>query len=481
MSNSHGECCLCGAQGKLSFEHVPPRAAFNDGRVVHTTFGELLGRGPEAVISPITGTQIQQGAGTYALCEQCNNSTGSWYGNTYVQFARHVNDALTAAPNDGTVKVSCRLAPIRVLKQVICCFFSVNGSLLHHEEVKVLKDFVLDRDVCKLPDKVRIYVYATRSEKSRFSQLTPMCIVGTEKSFFFSEFAFAPLGFVLTWDTPPPNPDLTDITDFSRVPYDQMQDLTLELPVKAIDTAFPCDFRTRDEAATDFLKGVVQQKALHIDPKPTARSSIELHFPVLGPGLFTGIAEPKTKTPPSVLPSNDTPIEEYDHVVVVGVVSGKIAGERVSVARMGNVSRQSAPLAYGYRGLDGRDAEVAGLYRCLGWLLTALPQGKRIAVISNLSEEILEQYSNRVWIIDDVPVEKKVQVENSTLIQAWDEVSESLFQALVRECRTEAKGNLEFLEEMEAGRIPEVFEGQRMTKLKDLPQMRFADLNDGKQ
>jgi len=30
MVEHTGECCICGKIGKLTFEHVPPKAAFND-------------------------------------------------------------------------------------------------------------------------------------------------------------------------------------------------------------------------------------------------------------------------------------------------------------------------------------------------------------------------------------------------------------------------------------------------------------------
>jgi hypothetical protein len=29
-----GVCCICGSLGRLPFEHVPPRAAFNEHRVL---------------------------------------------------------------------------------------------------------------------------------------------------------------------------------------------------------------------------------------------------------------------------------------------------------------------------------------------------------------------------------------------------------------------------------------------------------------
>jgi hypothetical protein len=41
--NSNFDIChICGTYGKLSFEHVPPRAAFNDRRILHVAFEEII-------------------------------------------------------------------------------------------------------------------------------------------------------------------------------------------------------------------------------------------------------------------------------------------------------------------------------------------------------------------------------------------------------------------------------------------------------
>ena len=41
-----GMCKICGKFGPLSFEHVPPRAAFNDRRVIVLNFEEAISLGP---------------------------------------------------------------------------------------------------------------------------------------------------------------------------------------------------------------------------------------------------------------------------------------------------------------------------------------------------------------------------------------------------------------------------------------------------
>src|SRR5215467_7970637 len=82
-----GECCICGVTGKLTFEHVPPRAAFNDRRIFEAHIQSLL-EGKWAPGGDIQGRYAQLGAGRYSLCGKCNNDTGGWYGPSYVDFAR---------------------------------------------------------------------------------------------------------------------------------------------------------------------------------------------------------------------------------------------------------------------------------------------------------------------------------------------------------------------------------------------------------
>jgi 5-methylcytosine-specific restriction endonuclease McrA len=79
----YGTCHICGIKGKLTFEHVPPKAAFNDKPILLTTLEDAIAKGLE----PITKGETQQrGAGGHTLCGNCNNNTGGWYGNYFVEW-----------------------------------------------------------------------------------------------------------------------------------------------------------------------------------------------------------------------------------------------------------------------------------------------------------------------------------------------------------------------------------------------------------
>src|SRR5271169_3325723 len=79
-----GVCHICGRYGALSFEHVPPRAAFNNYPVKVGRFEDAINLGPDD--EPTAGHIQQQGMGSYTLCAKCNNNTGSWYGKQFLDW-----------------------------------------------------------------------------------------------------------------------------------------------------------------------------------------------------------------------------------------------------------------------------------------------------------------------------------------------------------------------------------------------------------
>ena len=80
-----GPCHLCGVHTRLSFEHVPPEAAFNRYPIVRATREQILSpdefSGEGGIVEP-------RGSGAYTLCERCNSFTGGCYGAEYASWAR---------------------------------------------------------------------------------------------------------------------------------------------------------------------------------------------------------------------------------------------------------------------------------------------------------------------------------------------------------------------------------------------------------
>jgi hypothetical protein len=245
-----GQCCICGVVGKLSYEHVPPEAAYNDQRIFESNIQKMIADGEEG--RKPKGKWVQRGAGRFTLCEKCNNLTGVWYSKSYVAWARLAKELLDRS--DGQMSLEYypyRIFPLRVIKQVVTMFCSACGPNFQKRFPDIPK-FILNRDERYLPYGMKVYAYLLDPERSVGNRQSPMSGVskgGTQH--IFAEVAFAPLGFVLTGDVVPVSEKLVDITNFSYSSFFTCQTIFLNLPVLPINTWLPGDFRTKEDIAID--------------------------------------------------------------------------------------------------------------------------------------------------------------------------------------------------------------------------------------
>src|SRR6267143_253591 len=90
-----GTCRICGEHRELTFEHIPPRAAFNRGRVRSLTLAEWVRRDD---LDYVGGRIQQRGMGGRVLCGFCNSFLGREYVLEYRAWARWGMRVLRAAP-----------------------------------------------------------------------------------------------------------------------------------------------------------------------------------------------------------------------------------------------------------------------------------------------------------------------------------------------------------------------------------------------
>jgi hypothetical protein len=143
--------------------------------------------------------------------------------------------------------------PLRVLKQVVCMFFSANGpdfQLAHPDLVRL----VLNRDAKFLPPNFRIYAFYALSHRARSAGITGILRIlgGRSVSHLVSEVAFPPFGFVLAIDSEPPDARLCEISSFAEYGYkDWYAGLGMRLPNFAVFTPYPGDYRPREQVLAD--------------------------------------------------------------------------------------------------------------------------------------------------------------------------------------------------------------------------------------
>lgn len=162
----YGTCKLCGKEGKLSFEHVPPKSAFNNQREhFEATMDDLLKLSCVDLDSnlriPANARRIKQGGiGFYSLCESCNNITGSWYASEFVKFSMQAMFNLLKANGKPTLFYPMYFHPLRVVKQIVTMFFSICIDGMRDLEPE-LQHFVLNREMRYLSPRYKIYCYSS--------------------------------------------------------------------------------------------------------------------------------------------------------------------------------------------------------------------------------------------------------------------------------------------------------------------------------
>lgn len=248
-------CHVCREEeARLSYEHVPPRAAFNEDPTIVYGLDDWLARSEDGTMS---GGRIEQrGAGRHTLCERCNSNTGSWYGNEIARAARAGAQLLIDAPlrefdqltehrwaDVGFRQSSTGPHPLHFIKQIVTMMLATSSAALSLEHPE-LGDFVLDRDRVGLSDRYRFYLSLFAGPRARSTGVARDIDFERGRDDTLVEVAWPPYAYVMTIDSEPEAIDTVDITDFVNVRYDQRADMRLSLLIGFGHTAIPVDYRT---------------------------------------------------------------------------------------------------------------------------------------------------------------------------------------------------------------------------------------------
>lgn len=240
----NGKCHLCGAIGKLSYEHVPPKKAYNEGDYYIIEQDDLWESWDVDTAKKI---KKQGGIGFNTLCVRCNNNTGSWYGREFVSWSRQAMGLLYKANKKPTLFYPQYIFPLRVIKQIITMFFSVNTDFFQ-ELYPELQRFVLNKEEKYLDKKYKVYGYYNIEGNPRYMGYTAVGDVTSSEIIHMSEIAYPPFGYVLTMNSKTPDSRLVDITDFSHYSYNEWLDVNVKFPVLPTHIQMsPADYRSKDE------------------------------------------------------------------------------------------------------------------------------------------------------------------------------------------------------------------------------------------
>jgi hypothetical protein len=243
-----GKCWLCGRWARLTREHIPPRAAFNNHPVLlysveqHSAkMGRLEWAG-----------RVEEGLIVRSLCAECNTRGGGKYGTHYADFIARVAPAVEKAHDGRQVIISGVRRPLSILKQVMQSFVSANGPDFVVANPWIRK-FVRSSRSKEWPPNLFAYIFGTNSRSGRKSGLSAFYDFGRRRIRTVAEFTFWPLGMVVSFD-PLDDYPVTPIHHWARFDYEWSGQLDVGLTVNPVASAQALDFRTRDEMDRDGLR-----------------------------------------------------------------------------------------------------------------------------------------------------------------------------------------------------------------------------------
>jgi hypothetical protein len=252
LSTINGICAICGTFGKLSKEHIPPKKAYNESYFYQLSLAKYL-KHQDSVLdfkSPNIQKELKRKQGGIkfnTLCIQCNNDTGSWYADSYIDWVNQGMSILLRSNKQPSLFYPTYIYPLRIIKQIVAMFFSVNAYDLQAQDHELVK-FLKNKEERFLPHKYRIYTYYNIEGPHRFIRFSAVGSLTTSQIDYFSEIAYPPLGFVMTINSPSPDNRLTDITHFASYRYNDWIDhiqrfatLPTYLPIA------PGDYRSKSE------------------------------------------------------------------------------------------------------------------------------------------------------------------------------------------------------------------------------------------
>lgn len=252
-----GKCALCGSECELTFEHIPPKKAFNEYPAKTVSGNDLLASMERNDSNPwdLSKHQYknnQKGMGLYSLCSRCNSFTGTRYGNEYINFAHGFQQIIKSTkPVAGMTMFveNASFRPLPVIKQVISMFCSVNQNI-SHPIFDILKKFVLEENSSFPKNEVKLGMYICVDGIFRRCPLSFCGSIKDNKIHLIgvSEISTYPLGFLLyltegkEFEIP-----CLDITDFCDYQYNDECIMEMELPIYECNSIIIGDFRTKQE------------------------------------------------------------------------------------------------------------------------------------------------------------------------------------------------------------------------------------------
>lgn len=252
--SSLGACKLCGRPCLLTNEHIPAKGGYKG-----MSYRVQVLRG-DAVLDGGRGDHFQRGFHTPALCAECNNKTGSWYGGEFASWTKWGLALLDAMRQAEPPTVSAYEGhPVRIAKQIVSTMIASaqDGFAAHNPH---LRDFVLDPHRTLPEAELRLAMYLCPTRTGRSTGVAVAMKLGGEPHVLI-EFALPPFGYVLTLSGEPLDPRPVNIAWFAQRGYDEKCVVKIpQIPILPTHEALPGDYRTKDEIRRDVIVNILSER-----------------------------------------------------------------------------------------------------------------------------------------------------------------------------------------------------------------------------
>lgn len=242
-------CHICKQRKILTFEHIPPRGAFNKNTRSYRISNEEYYKIKDIFNYQYKGPISQGGMGRYCLCKECNNFLGQNYVRSYTEWTFVGMQVCIYMKDKNYIEITVeKQNPLRVLKQIISIFICINNPDFTDIYPDLL-DFVKNPTQSVLPDRYRLYTYLNNEGNYRCLKKSITNLYG-----IISEFTYPPFGFVLCIDNPTLlslEHRLTEITEFKEFSDNRNHEFSICLYKHPTYYAIPLDFRSKGEFERD--------------------------------------------------------------------------------------------------------------------------------------------------------------------------------------------------------------------------------------
>jgi hypothetical protein len=222
-----GVCVICNEYGELSYEHIPPKGAFNNNPIKIKKHENIFET--ESYIYQ-KSSKLNKGYGKYCLCSNCNNFFGGAYCNDYINVVKQIYNYFEKnIRSDSFNDIPLKIKPLNVIKQIIAIYICLNSGDIDENEKKILTKFLLDKENKYLPETYSIYLYNTFKTLPRW--LGNVTYYQNGSFLNISELVFSPLGLQICNNSFPSDLSMVNITDFKKFNYNQEVDLIFRLPI----------------------------------------------------------------------------------------------------------------------------------------------------------------------------------------------------------------------------------------------------------